>query len=222
MCERAWTRPRSRARCAAVQPALRRSAEVTASSPTSRRSSRHQADGLDRLGRDRAGVGDDDLAVRSRLAQPVGAVDDALAQLRRHLALDLLDRPRREAQIDRAAGLVAQPVALGRLRRRRPSGCSRSANAMIAASSSTKAGSNAGEPVLRHADQRLRDRLVRAAFRRQRDAGRRRHQNEARILVAGVVERIEAARDERIVQRADRQQPLAVDRDATARAPTAG
>ena len=44
----------------------------------------HQADGLDRLGRDRAGVGDDDLAVRSGLAQPVGAVDDALAQLRRH------------------------------------------------------------------------------------------------------------------------------------------
>ena len=45
---------------------------------------RHQADRLDRLRRDRAGVGDDDLAVRAGLAQPVGAVDDRLAQLRRH------------------------------------------------------------------------------------------------------------------------------------------
>ena len=53
---------------------------------------------------------------------------------------------------------------------------------------------------------------MRAAFGRQRDAGRRRHQDEARVLVAGVVQRIEPARDERIVERADRQQPLAVDR----------
>jgi hypothetical protein len=52
---------------------------------------------------------------------------------------------------------------------------------------------------------------MRAAFAGQRDARRRRHQNEARILVAGIVERIEAARDEGVVQRADRQQPLAVD-----------
>ena len=74
---------------------------------------RHQADRLDRLGRDRAGIGDDHLAVRAGLAQPVGAVDDRLPQLRRHRPLDLLDRPRREPQIDRAAGLVAQPVALG-------------------------------------------------------------------------------------------------------------
>ena len=52
---------------------------------------------------------------------------------------------------------------------------------------------------------------MRAAFAGERDAGRRRHQDEARILVAGVIERIEAARDERIVERADRQQPFAVD-----------
>ena len=38
---------------------------------------RHQADRLDGLRRDRARVGDDDLAVRPGLAQPVGAVDDA-------------------------------------------------------------------------------------------------------------------------------------------------
>ena len=42
----------------------------------------HQADGLDRLGRDGAGIGDDHLRVRARLAQPIGAVDDLLAQIR--------------------------------------------------------------------------------------------------------------------------------------------
>ena len=38
----------------------------------------HQADGLDRLRRDRARIGDDDLRVRPGLAQPIGAVDDVL------------------------------------------------------------------------------------------------------------------------------------------------
>ena len=68
-----------------------------------------------------------------------------------------------------------------------------------------------GQPVLRDADQGRRDRLVRAAFRRQRDARRRRRHHETRVLVAGIVQRIEAALDERIVQGADRQQPFAVD-----------
>ena len=54
-----------------------------------------------------------------------------------------------------------------------------------------------GKAVLRHADQRRADRLVRAALRRQRDAGRRADHHEARVLVAGVVQRIEAAADER-------------------------
>ena len=40
----------------------------------------HQPDRLDRLRRDRAGIGDDDLAVRPGLAQPVAAVDDLLAR----------------------------------------------------------------------------------------------------------------------------------------------
>ena len=62
---RAWISPRSRARCAAVQPALRRSAEVMASRPTSRRSSAEQADGLDRFRRDGARIGDDDLRIRA-------------------------------------------------------------------------------------------------------------------------------------------------------------
>ena len=37
-------------------------------------------------------------------------------------------------------------------------------------------------------------------------------EHEAGILVAGIVQRIEAALDERIVERADRQQPLAEER----------
>ena len=53
---------------------------------------------------------------------------------------------------------------------------------------------------------------MRAAFRRQRHAGWRRDQKKPRVLIAGVVQRIEAARDERIVERADRQQPLAEQR----------
>ena len=61
------------------------------------------------------------------------------------------------------------------------------------------------KPVLRQADERGGDRLVRAAFGRERDAGRRRDEDEARILITGIVERIEPARDERIVQRADRE-----------------
>ena len=78
---------------------------------------RHQPDRLDRFGRDRAGIGHHDLTIRARLAQPIGAVDDRLTQRRRHVALDLLDRARRQPQIDRAAGLVAQPVAFGSPRR---------------------------------------------------------------------------------------------------------
>jgi hypothetical protein len=80
-----WMRgPRCRAdrsRCAAVQPAFSRSAEVTASTPMSRRPSPIMARRLDRLGRDGALIGDHDLAVRARLAQPVGPVDGPLAEV---------------------------------------------------------------------------------------------------------------------------------------------
>jgi hypothetical protein len=62
------------------------------------------------------------------------------------VALDLLDRPRRQPQIDRAAGLIAQPVALrygfaaaGLLN-------VGEANARMTASSSTKAGSKLASP----------------------------------------------------------------------------
>ena len=62
---------------------------------------------------------------------------------------------------------------------------------------------------LADADQRRMDALVGAALRRQGQPRRRGDDHEARILVAGVVQRIEAAGDEGIVERADRQQARA-------------
>ena len=47
---------------------------------------RHQPDRLDRLERDRAGIGDHDLTSSARAAQPAGAVDDRLPQVGRHRA----------------------------------------------------------------------------------------------------------------------------------------
>ena len=170
----------------------------------------HQPDRLDRFGRDRAGIGDDHLAIGSRPAQPVGAVDDGLPQVVRHRTFDLLDRPRGEPQIDRAAGLVAQPggfrwflvAVLLDIGERE----SEDRRQLV-----DEGGLEGGEPILREPDERRADRLVRAALGRERYAGRRRHQHEAGVLIAGVVERIEAARDERIIERADREQPLALD-----------
>src|SRR5689334_20030274 len=73
---------------------------------------RHQPDRLDRLRRDRARIGNDDLRIRAGLAHPVGAIDDALPQLLAHDTLWLLERSRRQTQIDRATGLVPQPSPL--------------------------------------------------------------------------------------------------------------
>ena len=58
-------------------------------------------------------------------------------------------------------------------------------------------------------DQGRVDGLVSAAFGAEGDAGRRRHQQETGVLVTGVIEAIEAAGDERVVERADRKQSLA-------------
>ena len=67
------------------------------------------------------------------------------------------------------------------------------------------------EPVGRHADQRRVHRLVLPALGRQGQAGGRAHQQEARILVAGIDQRIEAAVDEGVVDRADGQQARAIE-----------
>src|SRR5262249_34029279 len=119
--------------------------------------------------------------------------------------------PRGEAQIDRAAGLVAQPVALG--------GFSLGIALDVVEGEGEnhrqlvdEGGLEGGEPVLREPDERGCDRLVRAALRRERDSRWRRHQDETGILITGVIERIEPALNERIVERADRDEALADDR----------
>jgi hypothetical protein len=155
----------------------------------------------------RALVGDGQFRAFGRWLEPVAALDDVVAHTVVDLAHRLLQGPRRQAQIDRAAVMLAQPVvgfrgaggALdvfeGPLQDHRQFVDERRLEAR--------------EPVLGHADERARDRLVRPAFRRQRDARRRRHQDEPGLLVAGVVEGIEAAGDERVVERADGDQALA-------------
>ena len=67
------------------------------------------------------------------------------------------------------------------------------------------------------AERRRHRRLVGAAFGRQRDSRRRPDQHEARLDVERVDQRIEPARDERVVDRADRRQPLAEQLAASAR-----
>ena len=77
------------------------------------------------------------------------------------------------------------------------------------ASSSTCAGSKLASRSAAMPISGVLMRLVLPALRRQGQAGRRGDQQEPRVLVAGVDQRIEAAVDERIVHRADRQQPRA-------------
>ena len=66
-----------------------------------------------------------------------------------------------------------------------------------------------GDSRLRYADHRRGERLVGAPFRRQRQPRWRRGKEEARVLIAGVGQRVEAARDKGVVERADRKQAFA-------------
>ena len=60
----------------------------------------------ERLRRDRAAISDRQLGIGPRLAQPVAAGDNAIGEFRGKIALGLLDRPCREAEIDRLAVLA--------------------------------------------------------------------------------------------------------------------
>ena len=57
---------------------------------------------------------------------------------------------------------------------------------------------------------------MRAIFGRQSDPRGGRHQDETRILVTGIVQRVLPALDERVVKRADRQQARAEERPGEA------
>ena len=146
--------------------------------------------GCERFRGDRAAIGDCQLGIGAGLAQPISTADDLFGQRRIRLALGLLHRPRRQAEIDRLAVLpldlgqrpaqqYRQLVGIGRL--------------------------EADKPRLRETDQRFKDRLVGAAFRGEGDAGGGGHQDEAGVLVERVIQRVEPALDERVVERADRQ-----------------
>ena len=165
--------PRSRARWAAVQPALRRSAEVTARTPTSRRVLRDQPGRLDRLRRDRAGIGDHHVAVGPRRAQPVAAGQDGAAQRR-------IDRARR---LPRPAGWRGADRPNHRSRRAAtypPGGrCRRAGDSRTTSRGSPpvrrrKAGSNAARPSCAMPISGVPIGLVRAALWRQGHARRRR------------------------------------------------
>src|SRR5690606_35802756 len=60
--------------------------------------------------RDRARVDDGKAGAGVGTAQPITTVDDLGSQLRRDLTLKLLDRTGRQAQVDGAALLIAQPA----------------------------------------------------------------------------------------------------------------
>ena len=83
---------------------------------------------------------------------------------------------------------------------------------MITANSSTKAGSNAASPSCAMPISGVPIDWCAPPSGASDTPDGVADQEEARILVAGIVERIEAALDERVVERADRQQPLAEQR----------
>ena len=159
---------------------------------------------------DGARIHDGKPCPRLRPAQPVSAVDDVGFHRIRQLACGLIQRPCGQAQIYRTALLVAMPALFLVLFARALHVVERPAH------DDTEfidiSWLEVGETVLRHADQRRADGLVSAAFRSQRDARRRGRENEAGVLVAGVVQRIETTTDERVVERPNRDQPLAEQR----------
>ena len=146
-----------------------------------------------RFGHQRAHGDDRRLGIRAGLLQPVAALDRALLPFVA-VALDLLDRAGRQAQIGRFAGRVVDQAERLLHHRRKLVGEGR----LIVA-----------QARLAERDQRRVDRLVGAAFRPERNAGGSGDQQEAGVLVAAVVEAIEPAGDERVIERPDRHQPFA-------------
>ena len=156
-------------------------------------------------------IGDDQLAIGAGTPQPIGAVDQVVLLAGGELSHRLLQFARRTAEIDRAAGVIPKPCGGIRIAR---------AVALHVVERPFhdrpelvhEGGLECGQTVLSHADQRCADGLVGAPLRRQRDPGGGGHQQETGILVAGIVQRIEAPGNERIIESADRQQPFAEQR----------
>ena len=163
----------------------------------------NQAGGFHRFRRHGPGIGNDGFGVRSGAAHPVGAVGYVLNIDRGELPHRLGQRSGRQAQIDRSA-------RIGRFSCRalhvveRPAEYRRKLIDI--------GGFETCQPVLRHADQRRGDRLMRTALTGQADARWRCDQYKSGVLIASIVQCIETTLNKRVVQRPDRQQTLAMDR----------
>ena len=153
-------------------------------------------------------IRDHDVAIGTGFAQPIGAINRALAKGVVDPFAGLFNRICRQPQVDRATGFIAQPCPLVRVAAavtlhviKRPFHNDRKFV--------HEGRLERGKPVLGHADQRRCNRLMRPAFGGQRDAGRGADQHKAGVLVAGVVQCIEAARHERVIDRANGDQAFA-------------
>ena len=151
----------------------------------------------DRFRRHGAGIDDRQLRAFDGWREPIASDGNRGSVHLRQRAVRLRDVPRRQAQIDRAAVLRLHMLEAPSHDRRQLVG---------------KGGFEIGEAGNRHADQRRIDRLMRTSLGRQGHARRRARDHEAGVLVAGVIQRVEPAVYERVVQRPNRQQPRAEQR----------
>ena len=155
----------------------------------------------------RASVHQCEFRTRFWFLEPVTPGDDRLPLFLRKGALRLGDGPGGEPEVDRPAAGVPQPP-------RRVSLAAVALNVVERPAEDDREFVHKGwfkrrQSVLCHADQGGANGLMRPAFRRERDSGGRGHEDEAGVLVTGVVERVQPPVDERIVERGNRQQPCA-------------
>ena len=162
------------------------------------------------LVRDRPRVDDGEVRPRRGRNQPVSAEQNLGRFGLGQLPDRLLDGPRAQAKVDRAARFVS-----GKARRRCRRLLSRPPALHVVEPPPHDDGQLVGEcrleggkPVLAHADERGRNGLVGPAFGGEADPGRGGDEEESGVLVAGVAEGVEAALDEGVVQGSDGQQAL--------------
>ena len=133
------------------------------------------------------------LAVIARFTQPITTRNNVGLGRIRKVTLRLAQWLGRQAHVNR-------PAVLGLHMIKRPA---HDRGNFIA-----KAWLKAGQARLAHADHRRADRLVRTTFRCERNAAWCGDNHKPCILITGVIQRIQTARNERIIQRANREQSL--------------
>ena len=195
--------------CRACSARKTRSAEVRQTTSTAVPASVERAGGRDHLGEHGAHADERDVAARrSAVAQHVAAREHLRAPLARAppappgcAASACVDRPRAEAEVGGRAAAATEAAERGQ---QRP--------LEILA----EGGLPGDAARLLETDRGRDDRLVRAALGRERDAGRRADEDRLPAGVDAERPRLERAVDERVVDRPDRQQRLAVARPGRA------